>query len=240
MDDVETRKQAAIDLIGRDGVVIVRPGGSVVAIDLKLGRKKRGATKGSNRKPLAPKASPAQVAGYRVAQELAQTRADERTTKAEKAIWESLAGYCKGMADSQALDDDQFHFQRSKARHYREVPMDQELMLAAEADGRIQEAWSTTNEETSKWKWLAIEMAYELLSPLQRACLEMHVAGRLEMQEIADALGIKRRMVKRHISEAREKFRTKAAPLVKMVFDYGVSAYRPEPKRKRVTRKTAP
>lgn len=230
----EERKADAIREIGNDGVVIVRPGGVVEKRDLKLGRKKPKTARATIRKPLPKKASDELADGYREAQGLAEHRAELCGDGHEKKAWEKLAEYCKGMADTRAIDDDQYQFQRDKARHYREVLMDRELMLTTEQGGGLSEVTTTANEGVAEWKWLAIEMAYELLSPLQRVCLEMHVAGRLEYPDIAAALNIRPSAVGMYVSRARQTLKEKALPLVKRVFrERGEDLYYPEPKTRR-------
>lgn len=210
-------KGEAVARIGTDGAVIIRHDGTVETVDLKLGRKKKPTSKGGNRKPLAPKASDEMVAGYRMAQELAERRIETCTVRLERTEWLQVADYCRRMADTRALDDDQFQSLRLGMRHRKEVPMSKEDMEATELDGGLYAMW-TQNEGIPEWKWAAMELALGYLSPLQRVCFEMYNGGRLSHMDIANALHMAKSEVQRHIRFAKRKFEAEVRPKLAHIF----------------------
>lgn len=220
---VEELTDAAISEIGIDGVVIVRPDGTVEAHDLKLRRKRAKVTKASIRKPPPKRANDELVEGYRKAAELAEVRmrqsADMQKSGEEEA-WRKLAEYCTAMADGGYVDDDYVMATDGRERYRLSVErvLDKELMTVAEALGNVSELVPTENIGIPEWKWAAMELALNHLSPLQRVCFEMHVAGRLTYDDIGQALEMTRSEVTMHMSRARRTLTTKVRPLFDHIF----------------------
>lgn len=196
MDDVETRKQAAIDVIGRDGVVIVRPTGEVVAIDLKLGRKKVKASKGSNRKPLPPKAPADLVEGYTVARDLAERRRDTcEEGSTEWKAWQKIVTYCDMMATCRFIDEPE-----TKVNY---LPLDERII-----DKRTLSTAMAKDElpEWTPYQDMALKASLAMLSEQERVVVQMHYGAQMSRRSIALALEITPGTVDKCISRAQTKW----------------------------------
>lgn len=161
-----------------------------------------------------PTAPQALADGYRTAAGLATTRQEECLAggrEREARLWRHLVEYCQGMADSKAIDDDQFAFQRR--RHTREILMTREEMEA------LGLAMANPTRELPEWRWAVLELAMGYLPVRQKICFEMHIAGRLSYQDIAEALECEVREVRRHVQKARRTLRKHVKPKLEHIFD---------------------
>lgn len=164
-------------------------------------------------RPTAPKEL---SEAYAIAAGMATKRAAECVVSGrakEAPLWTNLATYCAGMAESGALDDDQFQFQRNRQRHRKEVPMTEDDMDAA---GLFIVG---VTRQLPEWQWAAYELAMGYLSPLQRVCFEMKVAGGLTYGDIAEALNMTKNEVQTHVKRAQQTFEQKVRPLLNHIFD---------------------
>lgn len=167
---------------------------------------------------IRPLASPEMVQGYEYTAELADIRhvrchawGDDK----EASAWLRVAKYCRAMAISRAMDDDQFKFQRDRDRHRREIPMAPEDM---DMQGLFTVAGSEAHQ-LPEWKrevyFEILELALGYLSPMQRVVFELVAGGMLTVTEVAEALQADKREISLHLGRARRKMRTDVAPRVK-------------------------
>lgn len=163
--------------------------------------------------------APAEVVeGYQFTASLAEGRREAALASGEgveAVAWLRIAQYCRQMAASAALDDDQFKFQRDQLRHRREVPMSAELM---DVMGISLVGDPTRSKPVPRWKLAALELALGYLSPMQRLCLELVVGGRLGAREVGAALEMEPSQVRKHVSRARHKIRLEVFPRIAPIF----------------------
>jgi DNA-binding CsgD family transcriptional regulator len=135
--------------------------------------------------------------------------AKESGDGAEAKNWSLIQEYCSDMARASAVDDDQYRFQRDKARWRREVSVDPTTIEAcAPAEGEEADEGHTVHP----LQLLLLEMALGHLSPAQRACFEL-VDGRLMTPAQAAAeLGMKPGQVRTHLSRARQRIAERITP----------------------------
>lgn len=167
--------------------------------------------------PWRPTAPDELSKGYLLAGELARDRArvlKEIGQVKEADPWERLAVYCEQMGHTKAVDDDQYEFQRQAMKHRKEQPM-----TAEEMDALGIFVVGSENRGVPEWQWAAIELALGYLSPLQRVCFEMIVAGRLTQKDVAEALSMSDREVRQHLHRARRTFERDVRPRLTHIFE---------------------
>lgn len=193
---IAERKDEAIRKIGRDGAVVVLPSGKVVSINLKLGRKRRAATKGSNRKPPPQRAGEALVQGYKVARDLAEVRRD--TCEAESTEWKAwnkIFTYCEMMREFRLVDEPE-----TKVDY---LPLDERII-----DRRT---LSTAMDEDELPEWtpyqdMALKASLAMLSEQERVVVQMYYGAQMKQRVIAEMLGITRQAVGQYLVNANKKW----------------------------------
>jgi hypothetical protein len=157
--------------------------------------------------------------GYRLAgdmarqrEQLLKDRKDERGAK----LWAKLATYCDQMGNTQAVDDDQYQFQRDQQRHYREVPMTVEEMDVVGIyliDGKAR------NPGIDEWRWAALELALGYLTEQQRACFVMVAGGLVSFKDVAELLDISEAQARTVHRRAKEIMVKKVRPLISHIIE---------------------
>lgn len=170
-----------------------------------------------------PRASPELVSGYETAADMAQRRAVECMDSGrakEAGLWSELMGYCRRMAETRATNDDQYRIVLGM-RKRKEPPKSKEELELFETETGLLPMWETENGGIPEWKWAAMELALGYLSPLQRVCFEMKVAGKLSYGDIAKALNTSRTDAQKQVRRARKVFESKVRPTLGHIFKTG-------------------
>lgn len=155
-------------------------------------------------------ASPEVVSGYRQTADMAEDKAAGEPIEAEALAWTHLERYCRLMAESRAMDDDQTPKLRAMQRHGRERPMPSEVMDAL-AIRRV-DTGDGPVRELGLWERAVLELAMGYLSERQRQVFELVAGQRLTPDEAAEAVGRKPNQVRSDLYRARRIIEERVLP----------------------------
>lgn len=163
------------------------------------------------------------IAGYLLAADLADQRRRRALTlgkTGQAATWSKLAKYCQQMANTKAIDDDQYQFQRDQQR--QRDALGSRVLSLDEVAGSLLDRMDQAHPKPSEWAILAIELVLTHLSPMQRSCYEM-VEGRLmDANEVAKALDIPPNQVRHHVARARARVQSVWRKVEHLIPDQGI------------------